>query len=60
MPSAIIESDFFLNEEIKKDVGRTYQKITFLQDKDIIKLLSDILFVWCKANLEILYNQVLN
>lgn len=34
--------------------------MTFFQDKEILKLLSDILFVWCKANSDISYKQGMN
>jgi len=34
--------------------------MTFFQDADILRLLSDILFVWCKANADISYKQGMN
>jgi hypothetical protein len=34
--------------------------MTFFQDNDILKLLSDILFVWCKTYPEISYKQGMN
>ena len=49
MPSAIIVIWLLLKRKIKEDVNRTYQELTFFQDKEIIKILSDILFVWCKT-----------
>lgn len=34
--------------------------MTFFQDKEIDKLLSDVLFVWCKLNSDISYKQGMN
>lgn len=53
-------SDEFLREEIKKDVDRTYQEMEFFQDENILKLLSNVLFVWCKKNPEVSYKQGMN
>ena len=53
-------SDAFLHGEIKKDVERTYQELSFFQDQAILKLLSSVLFVWSKFNPEISYKQGMN
>ena len=53
-------SDAFLQEEIKKDVDRTYQELSFFQDPPVLKLLSSVLFLWCKFNPEISYRQGTN
>ena len=50
-------TDAFLNGEIKKDVDRTYQELSFFQEESIMRLLSSILFVWCKLNPDISYKQ---
>ena len=51
---------YSLSEEIKKDVDRTYQEMAFFQDKDILKLLFDILYVWCKIYFDGEYKQGMN
>ncbi len=54
------ETDSFLNEEIRKDVGRTYQELPFFQNTAVLRLLTEVLFVWCKINPEISYKQGMN
>lgn len=34
--------------------------MTFFQDPEILKLLSNVLFVWCKINPDISYKQGMN
>lgn len=54
------ETDSFLNEEIRKDVSRTYQELPFFQNAAVLKLLTEVLFVWCKINPEVSYKQGMN
>lgn len=41
-------------------MSRTYQELEFFQDAGVLKLLSNVLFVWCKANPDVSYKQGMN
>lgn len=41
-------------------MSRTYQELEFFQDASVLKLLNNVLFVWCKANPDVSYKQGMN
>lgn len=41
-------------------MDRTYQELNFFLDPQILKLLTTVLFVWCKANPDVSYKQGMN
>ena len=44
-----------LKNDIKKDVERTFQDNPLFHEPTIVKLLTNILFVWSKINADISY-----
>ena len=53
-----IEKD--MKNIIQLDLARTYQELNLFHDKKIIKMLSDILLVWSKENIDLGYKQGMN
>jgi len=38
-------------------VDRTYQEMDFFKDSNILKLLTNVLFIWAKVNSDVSYQQ---
>jgi len=52
--------DTELKDEIKKDIERTYQDMDFFIDKNTQQVLTNVLFIWSKQNLDLSYRQGMN
>ena len=53
-----IEKD--MKDLIKLDLSRTYQELKLFHDEKIVTMLSNILFIWSKENIDLGYKQGMN